>query len=360
MRRILQVPGVALLAAIFLTVLTPSLAAAATVPEVRITTLSSRADMVTGGNALIRVDVPPAVAMNAIAIKVNGQNMTSTFRADMAARTYTGLVSGLNVGLNNVAVYTNATGIGRPAEQLTVTNYPIEGPVFSGPHEQPFICATQNFNLPAGLGNLGPPVDPTICSINTRVDYIYRRTNNTYAPLPAGATSYPADMVTTTTTQGKTVPFIVRIETGTVNRAIYQTTVLHDPIAQPAPTWDAPPPNWNGRLVYTFGGGCIGGWYRQGSSTGGVTDDFRLANGYAMASSSLNVYGNNCQDITAAESMMMVKERFVEAYGPPAHTQGWGCSGGSYAQHQITDNYPGLLDGIIPCRSFQIGRASCR
>jgi hypothetical protein len=143
------------------------------------------------------------------------------------------------------------------------------------------------------------------------------------------------------------------METGTVNRAIYQTMVLHDPIAQPGtPDWRNPPANWNGRLVYTFGGGCINGWYRQGSSTGGVVDDFRLRNGYAVASSSLNVFGNNCSDLTAAESMMMVKERFIEAYGPPAHTQGWGCSGGSYAQHQIADNYPGLLDGIIPCRSF--------
>ena len=49
---------------------------------------------------------------------------------------------------------------------------------------------------------------------------------------------------------------------------------------------------------------------------------------------------------------MMVKERFIETYGPPLHTQGFGCSGGSYAQHQIGDNYPGLLDGIIPGCSF--------
>jgi hypothetical protein len=57
--------------------------------------------------------------------------------------------------------------------------------------------------------------------------------------------------------------------------------------------------------------------------------------------------------------MMMVKERFIEAYGPPRHTQGWGCSGGSYAQHQISDNYPGLLDGIIPGCSFpEVGFAT--
>ena len=31
---------------------------------------------------------------------------------------------------------------------------------------------------------------------------------------------------------------------------------------------------------------------------------------------------------------------------------GCGCSGGSYQQHQIGDNYPGLLDGILPGCSF--------
>ena len=77
-----------------------------------------------------------------------------------------------------------------------------------------------------------------------------------------------------------------------------------------------------------------------------------LRQGYAVASSSLNVYGNNCNDVLAAETMMMVKERFIEAYGVPRHTIGWGCSGGSYQNHQIADNYPGLLDGIIPGCSF--------
>ena len=77
-----------------------------------------------------------------------------------------------------------------------------------------------------------------------------------------------------------------------------------------------------------------------------------LSHGYAVASSSLNVFGNNCQEVTAAETMMMVKEHFIETYGVPAHTQGFGCSGGSYQQHQIADDYPGLLDGILPGCSF--------
>ena len=140
MRSILQVPAVALLAAILFSA--SGIAAGAAGQEIGITPLSTRADMVTGGNVLIRIDVPPPVALNAIAIKLNGQNITTMFQVDMAARTFTGLVSGLAVGANTLAVYTNAAGMGRPAEQLTLTNYPIQGPVFSGPHQQPFICAT--------------------------------------------------------------------------------------------------------------------------------------------------------------------------------------------------------------------------
>jgi hypothetical protein len=69
------------------------------------------------------------------------------------------------------------------------------------------------------------------------------------------------------------------------------------------------------------------GWNRQ-SPTGGVEDNMMLRQGYAVASASLNVFGNNCNDLLASETMMMVKERFIEGYGAPEFTIGWGCSGG--------------------------------
>jgi len=323
--------------------------------------LSGRPDTIVGGDALVRVTVRKNVELSKMRIKLNGVDVSSAFVADGAARTLTGLVGGMRLGETLLEVIDprgNVQGKGRADAEIVLVNHPIEGPVFSGPHEQPFACATQQFNLPAGLGNLGAPLDAN-CSISRRVDYIYRTSSNSFAAWPVGATAYPANMVHTTTTLGKTVPYIVRIETGTINRAIYQTTVLHDPLTEPAPSWNSQPSGWNKRLIYTFGGGCIGGWYRQGSSTGGVTDNFMLSSGYALASSTLNVFGNNCNDLTAAETMMMVKERFIEAYGVPSHTQGWGCSGGSYAQHQIGDNYPGLLEGIIPGCSFpEVGFAT--
>jgi len=326
--------------------------------------LSSRPDAISGGDALVRVTVKKNVPLGAVRVHLNGADVTGSFVASAAAGTLTGVVSGMRVGENLLEVIDprgNVRGKGRADADMVLTNYPIEGPMFSGPHEQPFACATQQFTLPGGLGNLGAPLDAN-CSIARRVDYFYKSTANTGNALtrwPAGATAYPSDLVFTTTTLGKRVPYIVRMETGTINRAIYQISILHDPLAEAAPSWSNQPTNWNKRLIYTFGGGCIGGWYRQGSSTGGVTDNFMLSNGYALASSTLNVFGNNCNDLTTAESMAMVKERFIEAYGLPAHTQGFGCSGGSYQQHQITDNYPGLLDGIIPGCSFpEVGFAT--
>ena len=296
--------------------------------------LSGRPDMIAGGDSLIQIRVKKKekkISLNDVIVRLNGADITAQFLADDSARTLTGLVTGLQPGENRLTVDSDRKGKGRGDRgdaDATLVNHPIEGPIFSGPHEQPYACATQQFNLPAGLGNLGAPLD-TNCSVNRRVDYIYRTTANAFAQWPAGATTYPANMASTTTTLGKTVPYIIRIETGTINRAIYQITILHDLLKEPAPSWNSQPGNWNKRLIYTFGGGCIGGWYRQGSSTGGVTDNFMLSNGYALASSSLNVFGNNCNDLTASETMMMVKERFIEAYGVPAHTQGWGCSGGS-------------------------------
>jgi hypothetical protein len=57
--------------------------------------------------------------------------------------------------------------------------------------------------------------------------------------------------------------------------------------------------------------------------------------------------------------MMMTKERVIERLGPPTHTLGFGCSGGSYQAEQIADNYPGLLDGIVIGCSFpDVGHAA--
>ena len=305
--------------------------------------LSGRPDMVTGGDVLVAVQAAADAELSELRVALDGADVTAAFRPSPAG----GLV-GLVEGLSGAGELALASADGTPLGAVSLVNHPVEGPVFSGPHEQPFVCETEAFELPWGE-TLGAPLDAN-CSIARRVDYAYRSTDGELKPL-ADPAARPADVASTTTLTGATVPYIVRIETGTINRAVYQIAMLHDPSAPDPDPWTAPP-GWNGRLVYTFGGGCVNGWFRQGNRTGGVTDDVMLSQGYAVASSSLNVYANNCNDLLAAETMMMVKERFVEGYGAPHYTIGWGCSGGSYQNHQIADNYPGLLDGIIPGCSF--------
>ena len=328
-----------------LTSLAPALAEAQ-VSGLQISVLSNRPDMLSGGDALIRVALPAGVSATDVRVTLNGTTVTRMLRPYDSGRALIGVVSGLANGSNAL----EATAGGLSAARQTLVNHPIVGPVFAGPHEWPFICESEHFTLASG-GTLGPALDEH-CSVITRVNYVYRSTAGGNLKPLADPKAPPVDVAFATTLIGRRVPYIVRIETGTINRAIYQIGMLHDPVSEPAPDFVTRPAGWNGRLIYTFGGGCAEGWYRQGRNTAGIDDDVMLRQGYAVASASLNVGGNNCAQVLAAETMMMVKERFIEAYGAPMFTIGWGTSGGSYQQYQIADNYPGLLDGIITGRSF--------
>ena len=311
--------------------------------DFKIEVLSSKPYLVSGGDALVRVTVNDRkVSLGGVRVELNGRNVTGAFRADAGARTLTGLVNGLRNGENGLEV--DARGASRA--ELTLTNYPIEGPMISGPHEFPYECTAQNFEPIAGAGTVGVSTDGN-CSIVRRVHYVYRTTGNAFRLLPQPYTTLPADLATTSTG----VPFIVRLETGTINRAIYQTAILHDPRSgEPSPF--APPAAWNGRLVYPLGGGCIGGWYFQGDGLVTPLNATWLSKGHAVASASLNTFGNNCNDLLSSETIIMVKERFIESYGVPTFTIGTGGSGGAYQSNQTGDNYPGTFDGIVTTSSF--------
>jgi hypothetical protein len=320
--------------------------------SIQIVPLSSGGLVVTGGNAYVAILLPDSIAHDQVEVRLNGSVITEVFRDEPLTGQLRGLVSGLQLGENRLDVRGPDT-----TAQLTLVNHPITGPLLAGPQEQPFGCETDTFMIPVIGATLGPPLDDA-CSIVTRIDYIYKSTDGTFKPLTSFA-EYPSDLARTVTLHGADVPYIVRIETGTINRAIYETSILFDPLRESPPDPFTRPAGWNGRLIYTFGGGCTSGWFRQGSSTGGVVDDLMLRQGYGIASASLNVFGNNCNDLLAAETMAMVKEHFIKTYGVLRYTIGFGCSGGSYQQHQIADNYPSLLDGIIPGCSFpEVGFAT--
>ena len=64
----------------------------------------------------------------------------------------------------------------------------------------------------------------------------------------------PAELATTTTDNGTTVPYIVRVETGYLDRDQYSDAMLWQPDTPWAP-W-APQPQWDHKLVITHGASC--------------------------------------------------------------------------------------------------------
>ncbi len=326
--------------------------------QISVEVLSNRPYLLSGGDALIEIttDVAQAEALHIMLNAAPHPVALHPVGGDEGLQVYRGLVEGLASGENTLQV---AAGGG--SAQISLVNYPITGPVFSGEQQSPYYCLSQLSPLEDGsprrfaIGNgdtlEATPLDAD-CSLPTRVDYVYRNTATParFVPL-ADVTAHPADLAMTTTSEGIEVPFIVRLETGTINRAIYQIALLHDPLT-PAPTAVSPSQGWNERLVYTYGGGCQPGYF-QANATGGVLRDSILAKGYAVASSTLNVNSQGgCNDVLSAETTMMVKEHFIEAYGLPQFTIGNGASGGAMQQLLIAGAYPGILDGILPRMTF--------
>lgn len=314
----------------------PGPSAAAPVIEVR----SSDASRVTAGDALVDVTVPTRGTAEHLRVEVGGVDVTDRF-TEVEPGTWRGLVTDLPLGETELHARLNGQGRGLPpgrSASVTLTNHPVAGPVFSGAHQEPFYCETG----PAGLG---PALDDD-CFAPTVVEYRYRTTGGAFAPL-ADPASVPSD-AQEVTVDGTTMPFVVRLERGVINRGIYEIAALYDG-ADPSPTRDEE--GWNGKAVMTFGGGCNVG-YHQGASTAGVLNADVLARGFAVVSNSLLVNETNCSPVTAAESAMMTKERLIEVYGPVDHTIGLGGSGGAIMQYTITHAYPGILDGLLPIISY--------
>ncbi|WP_431923555.1 DUF6351 family protein [Nonomuraea jabiensis] len=260
-------------------------------PDLDIHVLSNRADLVSGGDALIRVTGPARVR-----IELNGADVTSRF-APGPDGTLTGLVDGLSPGRN---VLTVRPPRGR-AERLTITDHPSGGPVFSGPQVRPWQCQTAE-------NGLGP-------ALNDRCDA---------APVRGEITLGNGVRAT--------------LERGTVNRGIYDVLV---------------PANWNHKLVWVFGAGT-GQQYRQGVSRGLTMPEAQeaAAKGFAVASSTMTDNSLHSNDVTSAETVMMVKEHVAEAYGEIRYTIGRGGSGGALQQYLVADAYPGLLDGLLPTQDW--------
>jgi hypothetical protein len=298
--------------------------------------VSSRPEYVSGGDALVAVSLPDGVAAGEVAVAADGTDVTDAFAADPDDGTrLVGLVEDLPEGEAEIT----ATAGDRSAS-VAVTNHPATGPLFSGDQVDLYACTTESFGLASSTPARG-------CAAPPRVTWQYVDGAGQRHDL-ADPTAPPHDAATVDV-DGRSVPFVVRTETGTLNRAVYTVTAL-DPAPDPTGvTVDAGA--WNERLVYRFGGGC-GASFTQGFSLVEPPSLRLLSLGYVTATATFNTFQVLCNDVISAETVSMVKEHVVETYGEPVHTIGEGASGGAMQQLLIAQDYPGLLDGIAPTMPF--------
>ncbi len=366
-----------------------SLAGAAPHPDQHgaliIEVLSSAPEHVSGGDALLRVEVPHTVPLHQVTLTLDGVDVTAMFAPAPGEHALVGLVDGLELGANELRATPNGRGRGRPAAAtVTLVNHPIKGPVFSGPQQQPFVCTTARATFDGGrlLGQpivdnqdrIGIPVAaeaadgsypsdgrgyPTTaaeivgwskdCSAPTRVTYAYKSTGGQFRRL-ADLAQLPDDIATTTTLDGRTVPYVVRWELGTINRFIYSVAMLAT-ISESDP---ARPDDslWNGRLVFSLQGGVAIGHTQGTISQSAMLLEPVLGLGYAVVNSTGLRTNTHYNLQLGGETALMLKEHFIEDHGVPTYTVGVGGSGGAIQQYVYGQNHPGLLDAAIPQYSY--------
>lgn len=253
----------------------------------------------------------------------------------------------------------------RPAETF---NFPIRlgqvGPVqplFAGPLQYPFLCGVrasglgqplvdnyQRWGVPVYSVNKQGQSSEKIkgyskdCLTPTQATYYYNRagTEDFYPLAEANNDIARIDI------NGKPVDFIVRVESGVINRFIYLIVALkgeRETLAEPDNS------HWNGRLIYQFRGG-VGIGYRQGRASPSVVFKRRfeqLSQGYAVLYSSGTQTSNHYNMWLSEDTALRLKKQFVALYGKPLYTIGIGGSGGAVQQFLLAQNNPDIIDAAI-------------
>ncbi|WP_374584115.1 DUF6351 family protein [Pseudoduganella sp.] len=257
-----------------------------------------------------------------------------------------------------VLAATTLAGCSTPQHQPPGENHVYD----KGPQpgqQQPFICRTEESGLGQPLVDnqqgIGHPVRDagggvigysSQCAIRPRIQHFYF-TGTEFKPwAPGGDKALPAD-VQTITVNGAAVPFVVRVEVGTINRFIYTIAMLERAA-------------WNRKLVYWMRGG-VGIGHQQGTAmwmNNGLNGSEKklmprlLAEGYAVASSSGNQTGVHYHMRLAEETAAQTKAHFVATYGQPLYTVAIGGSGGAVQQFLFAQNRPGIFDAGIPVQPY--------
>ena len=233
--------------------------------QLHINVVSSPAQYVSGGDARVEIAVPDATALGDVEVTLNGSDVTSAFAPDSEGNhQLEGLVTGLPLGPSTLAASTHKQAKGnKHYDEVTLTNNPLQGPIFSGPHQTPFLCASTGNS--AGMG-LPPIPQSATCETPTVVSFVYRSTaaGNPFLPYDPAAPPSPASIEMTTTMDGKIVPMILRWERGVINRFMYSILMLSPASQTATPDLSA----WNRKALYSFSGGVAIG-HTQGAASGG-------------------------------------------------------------------------------------------
>ena len=191
-------------------------ASAQAASSLEIKVLSNRADLISGGEALVEVKIPDGTSASSVQVFDDGRDVTSMFARRLNGR-YEGVVTGLSVGPNVIT----ARAPGLPDASVTVANHPNGGPVFSGPQVQPWVCQST----------------ATDSQCNQPPTYAYQYKSSVTGQFAAyDPQNPPSDVAQVQTDNGHMTPYIVRIETGYQDRDQYKIAVLFDP-AKPWTAW---------------------------------------------------------------------------------------------------------------------------
>jgi hypothetical protein len=314
----------------------------------RIIVLSADPMLVSGSDVRIAVASPQG-QLDELKFWLNGKQIQPPMMR--RGRLLESVVSGLVLGRNLLEVRRDG---GSPLDSVVLVNHPITGPIFTGPQQQPFICRTEESGLGQPLvdnhDGIGHPVfdnatgrlvgHSRYCAIETRFLYFYFNGSGFLPFDPARDFDAPPADLQTTPVNGVQLPFVVRVEIGTINRFIYTIAMLapyREGAGDPRQLNDAA---WNEKLVvWLHGGGGID--HQQGlalwsnnrlGSAERLLFPPLLAQGYAIASSSGNETGVHYKIRLAEETALMIKEHFIEQYGKPRYTIGLGGSAGAVQQ----------------------------
>jgi hypothetical protein len=160
----------------------------------------------------------------------------------------------------------------------------------------------------------------------------------------------PADdqIANFTNDRGDTVKSLIRIERGTINRSLYSLITYYDP-SQPSAPW-APQKGWNGKVMWKMGAATSANRFE--TAVGPSFDANALQRGFMVVTSLHTQHSLNNNELLAAETIMMVRERIIETYGEIRYSMSDGGSGGSMMQTSPASVMPGVLNGLMTTISY--------